>query len=64
MVKEIVIHEGQIWLDSSFKEFMILHVYKDDQGHDWVHYRCNDKPCQEYSCWIESFLERFSRHSQ
>lgn len=60
MVKEIVVKEGQIWIDSSFKQFMIIHVYKDQQGHDWVHYRNDGEPCKEYSCWVDSFLERFS----
>jgi len=60
MVKEIVVNEGQVWVDQTFRQFMIIHVYKDDKGHNWVHYRSNDNPCKEFSCWVESFLERFS----
>jgi hypothetical protein len=64
MIKDIDVQQGQVWKDSSFKEFMILHLYTDSQGHTWVHYRQNDcTNCREYSCWIESFLERFNYYS-
>jgi hypothetical protein len=40
--------------------FHVVHVV-EVEGHTWVHYEednCNE--CREYSCWVESFLNRFT----
>lgn len=57
----MTVKQGQIWKDSRRKCFMVLDTYKDDEGHEWVHYRSNDKgDITEYSCWVESFVSRFT----
>ena len=38
--------------------FRVLHTIEID-GHIWVHYRDDDNGEREYSCYVESFLERF-----
>jgi len=37
--------------------FYVIHIVEVD-GQTWVHYRKN-KDSKEYSCYLESFLERF-----
>jgi hypothetical protein len=42
------------------KKFIVLHTVEQD-GHTWVHYRDEvGNPPREYSCYKESFLQRFS----
>jgi len=56
-----MIKEGSVWVSSDNKQFTVLHLVEDDSGHTWVHYRSNPKKeCTEYSCYVESFLERFT----
>ena len=64
--KEInmIIKEGTKWRTSSDKQFVVLHVIEQD-GHTWVHYRDeknlpSESAPREYSCYVESFLSRFS----
>lgn len=47
-----------LWTDGRDREFRIISLVQDLEGHDWVHYR-NIKTEEEYSCWQESFLLRF-----
>ena len=54
---------GSIWFDNN-KEFMVIHLHTAEDGHTWIHYRehCNKKAtakCKEYSCYQESFTDRF-----
>ena len=56
---------GSLWRDSTGNFFRVISVVEQD-GHTWVHYR-QDKgikisvlECKEYSCYQESFVERFS----
>jgi len=60
------VKEGSVWYGTErSKQFLVLHVVEQD-GHTWVHYRdhpTSGRPlleCKEYSCYIESFLQRFS----
>lgn len=54
------VKEGSIWSGNTGKEFVVLHVV-ELEGHTWVHYRDNEcHDCQEYSCYVESFLARFN----
>lgn len=55
---------GSIWRTAEDKRFMVINVV-EAEGHTWVHYRehSNKKPAvesKEYSCYVESFVERFS----
>lgn len=56
-----MVKEGSKWGSSDGKEFLVMHVIEQD-GHTWIHYRENrrDEP-KEYSCYVESFLLRFSQ---
>jgi hypothetical protein len=47
--------EGSKWSGSSHVIFHVLHTIELD-GHTWVHYRDDQR---EYSCYLESFLQRF-----
>ena len=58
-----MIKDGTIW-HSIDKKFVVLHTI-ELEGHTWVHYREHNPKkstleCKEYSCYQESFLERFS----
>ena len=49
--------DGSKWVGPDYEIiFTVLHTI-ELEGNTWVHYR-NDK--QEYSCYLESFLQRFS----
>lgn len=55
---------GSIWRTVDDKRFMVINVV-EAEGHTWVHYREHivKKPvieCKEYSCYEESFVQRFS----
>ncbi len=56
-----MVEQGTKWNSPDGKEFVVIHVI-EQEGHTWVHYRDNrrDEP-REYSCYIESFLSRFSK---
>lgn len=54
----MLVKPGQIWIDSQRNEFTVLHVLSDEAGHVWIHYR--DTQAQEYSCYEESFINRFN----
>jgi hypothetical protein len=50
--------EGSKWSGSGSSDvFIVLHTVELD-GHTWVHYRKIDND-KEYSCYLESFIERF-----
>ena len=51
--------DGSKWTGIN-EVFVVLHTIELD-GNIWVHYRkeCNET---EYSCYVESFLERFTEN--
>ncbi len=55
---------GSLW-HSIDKDFRVISVTEVD-GHTWVHYREDlgikvpALQCREYSCYLESFVQRFS----
>ena len=58
-----MVKEGSLW-QSIDKHFRVISVTEVD-GNTWVHYR-EDRgikvprlECREYSCYLESFLQRF-----
>ena len=51
---------GSKWTDQNgHTKFRVLHTIELD-GHMWVHYCDNDNGEKEYSCYVESFLTRFT----
>ena len=55
-----MIKDGSRWWASDGKKFVVLHTL-DQDGHIWVHYRDEiGNPPREYSCYQESFLQRFN----
>lgn len=57
-----MIKVGSRW-EGIDKTFVVINTIEQD-GHTWVHYRedSNKKPvleCKEYSCYQESFVQRF-----
>ena len=54
------IKEGSRWTGSDHRTaFFVLHTI-DQDGHTWIHYRDeHGNPPREYSCYKESFLQRF-----
>jgi hypothetical protein len=50
---------GSKWNGHGSSEvFRVLHTIEID-GHIWVHYRDDNDGDRKYSCYVESFLERF-----
>lgn len=58
MNKHSEVIPGSRWVDTELRPYYVITVYQDDGGNVWVYYR--DGKDNEYSCWIESFLSRFS----
>ena len=55
---------GSKWWAGRDKKFRVIDVVEAD-GNTWVHYRdelegFNQSSAREYSCYLESFLQRFS----
>jgi len=50
--------EGSKWTSSNNVFVVVLHTI-DLDNHTWVHYR-KESSDQAYSCYVESFLERFT----
>jgi len=58
----MIVKEGSRWTGGDFrKAFLVLHTI-EQEGQVWVHYR-DEGPgeTKEYSCYLESFLQRFSK---
>jgi hypothetical protein len=56
-----MITEGSCWAGTSGKVFLVLKKVELD-GHVWIYYRDRyntEEEVREYSCYEESFLERF-----
>lgn len=58
------VKEGSVWRTTDDKKFRVLGIV-EAEGHTWVHYRnelkgFDQSDAKEYSCYIESFVERFS----
>lgn len=59
-----MVKEGTLWGSTDGKKFRVLHVV-EQEGHTWVHYREDlgwktpATECREYSCYVESFEQRF-----
>jgi hypothetical protein len=54
-----LLKEGTRW-DGGNKVFVIISEVDADDGHKWIHYREEKgNPPKEYSCYTESFLQRF-----
>lgn len=60
-----MVKQGSRWT-SGEKDFIVLAVVDAEDGHTWVHYREDlgikvpTLQCKEYSCYIESFTQRFA----
>jgi hypothetical protein len=51
---------GSKWSgQNNYVVFRILHTIELD-GHTWVHYCDNNNGGKEYSCYLDSFLARFT----
>jgi len=54
------VKEGSRWSSLDGKVFHVMHVV-DVEGHTWVHYeQDNILESREFSCYLESFLQRFT----
>ena len=59
------IKEGTIWWGSSGKRFVVINEVTTEDGQVWIYYRDElGNPAREYSCYKESFLQRFSKFVQ
>jgi hypothetical protein len=53
------IKQGTKWTGID-KEFVVIAEVEATDGHEWVYYRdAKGNPPREYSCYKESFLQRF-----
>ena len=52
---------GSRWSGHGSHEiFRVLSIIEMNDGHIWVHYCKDNDGEQNYSCYLESFLERFT----
>lgn len=57
------VEPGSTWVGSDYTKFQVIDVI-DIEGNTWVYYRkynSTSNECREFSCYIESFLNRFTR---
>lgn len=59
-----MVKTGSLWTSTNSEKFRVISVIEVD-GHTWVYYRkdgCNPNTneCQEFSCYLESFEQRFN----
>jgi len=58
-----MVKEGSKWIGTGRDTFHVIHIL-ELEGHTWVHYIKENAHEQElnreYSCYIESFLQRFT----
>jgi hypothetical protein len=57
-----MVKEGSRWSDSNSQKFRVIHVIELEE-HTWIHYikdNAHKDETREYSCYVESFLARFS----
>jgi len=58
-----MIKKDSKWNDGGGKIFRILDIVQIE-GHTWIHYikeNAQDGENREYSCYLESFLSRFTQ---
>lgn len=58
-----MVKHGSKWSAGNGKTFQVINVIEVD-GHTWVYYRdlkVFNEEIKEYSCYIESFLQRFTQ---
>ena len=57
-----MVKEGSKWTGTGDNnKFRVIHVIEID-GHTWIHYikeNALEESNREYSCYLESFLQRF-----
>ena len=59
-----MVKEGTVWCAGDDKRFRVISV-SEVEGNTWVFYREEPKKyvpaseCKEYSCYMESFVQRF-----
>jgi hypothetical protein len=61
-----IVKEGSKWSGGGGMTFRVLHTV-EIEGHTWVHYIKNnalEDENREYSCYVESFLSRFTELSE
>jgi hypothetical protein len=57
-----IVNSGSVWISPIHGKFRVIEL----QGRIWIHYREESKhklaaiECREYSCYLESFIERFT----
>ena len=57
MVQITLPKEGSKWGGSERDIFYVMHTI-EIEGHTWIHYKKVNSD-KEYSCYVESFLQRF-----
>ncbi len=61
-----MVQPGTLWGSADGKRFRVISV-TEIEGHTWVYYRDNrgwsvsEDQIREYSCYLESFLSRFTQ---
>ena len=59
-----MVKEGSKWVGNNGDRFHVIHTIELD-GHNWVHYIKENvhehELIREFSCYEESFLQRFSQ---
>jgi len=58
-----MITKGSVWQSADGRRFQVINEIQLD-GNNWIHYRRIDSDYdepKEFSCYTESFLERFHK---
>lgn len=55
------VEAGSVWVGGTSREKFVVITVSEVSGNTWVHYR-TENTNKEYSCYLDSFIQRFSRH--
>ena len=61
--KDDIVEPGSKWVSTDFVKFQVIDT-TEINGQKWVYYRklkSSPEECREYSCFLESFLNRFTK---
>lgn len=56
-----MVKQGSHWVSSGYEKVFVVISTAEIEGQQWVYYRdLKGDPPREYSCFLESFEQRFS----
>lgn len=53
--------DGSVWMANNGERFRVINsIFLEEDSHYWIHYMKTGDNRETYSCYVESFLSRFT----